>query len=112
MTKTWCMMALVLCGACVAESYVALRPDASRIVAVRETDKPFGCTPLGDVHGTGRSQDEARAREGAQNQMRNEASRFKGATHVLVEIDRLKPVGTSPYREIFVAGKALRCSGG
>jgi hypothetical protein len=114
MTRTLFLLActLVLCGACVTESYIALRPDASRVKAVRETDKPLRCAPLGDVHGTSRSQDEARAREGALNQARNEAARYKGATHVLIEIDRVKSVGTSPYREIFVAGKALRCDEG
>jgi len=107
----WTALA-VLCSACVTENYVVLRPEGGKIRAVRETDKPLKCTTLGDVHGTSRSQDEAKAREGAQNNIRNEAARYKGANFVLIEIDRVKPMGTSPYREIFMAGKALKCEEG
>ena len=113
MTRTLAGLALaILCAACVTENYVTLRPDAGKVKAVRETNRPLRCTTIGEVHGISRSQDEARAREGAQNDIRNEAARFKGANFVLIEIDRVKPVGTSPYREIFLGGKALKCEEG
>jgi hypothetical protein len=102
---------LILAGAlfgCVTEDIVEAKPGAAKIKVVRESDKPLKCTTLADVHGVSRSRSEEKARAGAENDIKNRASAFK-ANYVLVDVDRVKPIGTSPYREIFLGGKALAC---
>lgn len=94
---------------CVQENMVEVKPQAAAIKVVKEDDKPLRCDVLGDVHGTSRSDDKDKARQGAENDIKNEAFAFKGANYVLVEIDRNKHVGTTQVNEAFLGGKALKC---
>ena len=94
---------------CVHENFVELGQAAAKVKAVRESDKPLRCKVLGEVHGVSRAQSEDKARQGAENDLRNQASQFVKANYVLIEIDRPKPIGTTTYREVFLGGKALAC---
>jgi len=109
MTRTLTLMIVagVLSG-CVTEDIVDPGPGAGKVTLVKESEMPLRCKTLGDVHGVSRAQSEAKARRGAENDIKNRAVALK-ANYVLVDIDRVKPVGTSPYREIFLGGKALAC---
>src|SRR4051812_19547899 len=102
-----CILAAALSG-CVTESLVEAQPGAAKVKLVKESEKPLRCKTLGDVHGISRSRVEQDARGGAENDIKNRASALK-ANYVLVDVDRVKAVGTSPYREIFLGGKALAC---
>src|SRR5450432_2866254 len=109
MRKT--LVVLVSCAlfsGCIAESMVEVRPQASGVKLVREDDKPFRCKIVGDVHGTSRAADEAKAHRGAENDMKNQAASLK-ANYAMIEIDRAKNIGTTSYKEVFLGGKALVC---
>jgi hypothetical protein len=95
-------------AACVTENLVEAGPGTGKIKLVKESERPIRCQTIADVHGTSRSQSEAKARVGAENDIKNRAAALK-ANYVLVDVDRVKPIGTSPYREIFLGGKALAC---
>jgi hypothetical protein len=99
----------IVAGGCVQENMVELKPEAAAIKAVKEDDKPFRCEVLADVHGTSRSPDKDKARQGAENDIKNQAASIKGANYVLVEIDRNKHIGTTEVNEAFLGGKALKC---
>ena len=87
---------------------VEVRPQAAAVKVVKEDDRPFRCTIVGDIHGVARSQDEAKARKGAENDMRNQAASLRG-NYAMVEIDRAKNVGITSYKEVFLGGKAIKC---
>ena len=87
---------LVLGVGCV-ENIVEVRPQAAAVKVVKEDDRPFRCTIVGDIHGVARSQDEAKARKGAENDMRNQAASLRG-NYAMVEIDRAKNVGITSYQ--------------
>jgi len=109
MARTIVLLALscALAG-CVTESIVAAKPGASKVTIVTDVDKPFRCKTLADIHGTSRSNDEAKAKAGAQNDFKNNAAAFR-ANYALVEADNSGNVGTSTIKEVFIRGKALRC---
>ena len=93
---------------CVSEQLVEARPEAGKVTIVKDVDRPLRCKTLGDIHGRSRSEDEAKARVGAQNDLKNQAAAMK-ANYALVEIDRAGNVGKSTYKEVYMAGKALKC---
>jgi hypothetical protein len=109
MKKRAALLLVTVAWGCVQENMVEIKPQAAAIKAVKEDDKPLRCDVLGDVHGTSRSDDKDKARQGAENDIKNEASAFKGANYVLVEIDRNKHIGSTTYNEAFLGGKALKC---
>ncbi len=100
---------LIACVGCVTSSNVSLDTTAAKIKVVRESDKPLRCKNLADVHGVGRGSTETKARENAQNDIRNAAAKYKGANYVLVDADRGGAVGTTDTREAFLNGKAMNC---
>jgi hypothetical protein len=95
-------------GGCVTESIVQARPAASKVTIVNDTDKPFNCKVLADIHGESESSDEAKAKTGAQNDFKNKAAGFR-ANYAWVEAENSGNVGTSTIRRVFIRGKALRC---
>jgi hypothetical protein len=97
---------IVLTG-CFA-NVVTLEPRARGIQVVRETDKPLHCEVLGKITGQSRSGDEKEARQGAENDFRNQAAELK-ANFAFIETERSGPVGTSSQYDAFIGGKALRC---
>jgi len=109
MKKRTALFLVTLVWGCVQENMVDIKPQAAAIKVVKEDDKPFRCDVLADVHGTSRSDDKDKARQGAENDIKNQASMLKGANYVLVEIDRNKHIGTTQVNEAFLAGKALKC---
>jgi hypothetical protein len=109
MTKRALLFSVTLALGCVEQNIVEIKPQAAAIKAVKEDEKPFRCDVLGDVHGTSRSDDKDKARQGAENDIKNQAATFKGANYVLVEIDRTKHIGTTSVNEAFLGGKALKC---
>src|SRR5262249_12332801 len=90
MTKRALLLSVTLVLGCVEQNIVEIKPGATSIKVVKEDDKPFRCDVLGDVHGTSRSDDKDKARQGAENDIKNQAATFKGANYVLLEIDRNK----------------------
>ena len=109
MKKRAAILFVTVVWGCVEQNIVEIKPQAAAIKVVKEDDKPFRCDVLGDVHGTSRADDKDKARQGAENDIKNQASAFKGANYVLVEIDRNKHIGTTSVNEAFLGGKALKC---
>ncbi|SRR6266542_534083 len=112
MQKTLCAV-LVFSAAygCVQENLIEVNPQAAAVKVVREDERPFGCRVVGDVHGKSRSVDVGKARQGAENDIKNQAAKLK-ANYIVLEIDRSGHVGTSQYSDAFLGGKALRCEDG
>jgi len=100
-------VACFLLPACLSNT-VALAPEAKGVTLVRESERPLHCKVLKRISGTSRSSNEASARTGAENDLRNQAAELKG-NFALVENERGGPVGTSSQRDYFVGGKALLC---
>src|SRR5690606_1367526 len=105
-------LALVLIPAlvagCVLSNVVALEPEGKKIKLVREADKPIDCEPVASISGTSRAEEEKEARKGAENDLRNQASEYD-ANYAVVETERTRKAGTSPYQEVFLGGKAMKC---
>jgi hypothetical protein len=109
MARTIALLALSCAlGGCVTESIVQARPEAAKVTVVNDTDKPFDCKVLADIHGTSESSDEAKAKTGAQNDFKNRAAAYR-ANYAWVEAENSGNVGTSTIRRVFIRGKALRC---
>jgi hypothetical protein len=87
---------------------VALEPKAQAVKVVHESDKPLHCDVLGKITGQSRSNDEKAARQGAENDFRNQAAELN-ANFAFIEAERSGPVGTSSQHDVFIGGKALRC---
>ena len=87
---------------------VALEPKAKSVKVVHESDKPLRCDVLGKITGQSRSGDVKEARQGAENDFRNQAAELK-ANFAFIEAERSGPVGTSSQHDVFIGGKALRC---
>ena len=100
---------LIACAGCVSSQDITLDSAASKIKVVRESDKPLRCKTLADVHGSGRAATDSKARDNAQNDLRNAAVKYKGANYVVIEADRGGAVGTTSTRESFLNGKVLAC---
>jgi hypothetical protein len=97
----------IVLPACFA-NVVALEPKAQGVKVVHERDKPLHCEVLGKITGQSRSGDEKEARQGAENDFRNQAAELK-ANFALIEAERSGPVGTSSQHDVFIGGKALHC---
>lgn len=97
-----------LVSGCVLSNVVALEPEGKKIKLVREADKPIDCEPVASVSGTSRAEDVKEARKGAENDMRNKAAEYD-ANFAVVERERTRQAGTSPYQEVFLGGKAMKC---
>jgi len=100
------VVSIVLPG-CFA-NVVALEPKAEGIKVVHESDKPLRCDVLGKITGQSRSDNEKEARQGAENDFRNQAAGLK-ANFAFIEAERSGPVGTSSQHDVFIGGKALHC---
>ena len=85
-----------------------LQPQAEAVKVVHESDKPLRCDVLGKITGESRSDDEKKARQGAENDFRNQAAALK-ANFAFIEAERSGPVGTSSQHDVFIGGKALHC---
>ena len=107
LNKRALFIASIVLPGCFA-SVVALEPKAQGIKIVRESDKPLHCDVLGKITGQSRSGDVKEARQGAENDFRNQAAELK-ANFALIEAERSGPVGTSSQHDVFIGGKALRC---
>ena len=105
--RTLLVLAALAQAACLS-NVVALNPKAKSVQIVRQSDRPLNCKVLGKITGTSRDDDGKLAREGAENDFRNQASDLD-ANFALVETDRDNRVGTSSQRDIFLGGKALYC---
>lgn len=105
-TRLLLIASFLACG-CLPE-VVALKPAASSVTIVHETDKPLRCEVLGKINGMSRSSDDKEGRTGAENDFRNHAAELK-ANFALVEADRNSQVGTGNQRDYFLGGKALQC---
>jgi len=101
------LLALMTAG-CMFNSVTKLDPKAANVELVHETDKPVDCKFLGKITGKSHADDEKEARKGAENDLRNQASKLK-ANYALVENQRGGPVGTTSQREVVINGKALFC---
>lgn len=108
MTKALSISLAALLSACVFNSVAKLDPKAEGVVVVRETDKPTDCRYLGKIMGRSHADDEKQARQGAENDLRNQAAKLK-ANFALIESQRGGPVGTTSQREVVINGKALSC---
>ena len=97
-----------LLGGCVLSNVVALEPEGKRIKLVHEADKPIDCEPVASISGLSKSEDVKEARKGAENDMRNKAGEYD-ANFAVVETQRTRRAGTSPYHEVFLGGKAMKC---
>jgi hypothetical protein len=100
------VVSIVLPG-CFA-NVVPLEPKAQGVKVVHESDKPLHCEVAGKITGQSRSDDEKEARQGAENDFRNQAAELK-ANFAFIEAERSGPVGTSSQHDVFIGGKALRC---
>ena len=105
-------LALVLVStfmtSCVLSNVVALEPEGKRIKLVRAADKPIDCEPVASISGLSKAEDVKDARKGAENDMRNKAGEYD-ANFAVVETERTRQAGTSPYQEVFLGGKAMKC---
>ncbi|HWA77887.1 MAG TPA: DUF4156 domain-containing protein [Polyangiaceae bacterium] len=99
---------VVVCQACIFDSVVKLDPEASKVEIVRDTSRPLDCDYKGKISGSSRSDDEKKARTGAENDFRNHAAELK-ANFALIENERTGHVGTTSKKEAFIGGKALYC---
>ena len=108
MLKNALFVVSALLSGCLS-NVVALTPEAKNVTIVHETDKPLRCDVLGKISGTSRSTDAKAAQTGAENDFRNQAATFE-ANYALVETERNNRVGTSDQRDVFLGGKALRCT--
>jgi hypothetical protein len=89
-------------------SVVTLEPKAKSVTLVRESDRPLHCKFLGKINGTSRNSDEKVAREGAENDLRNQAADLN-ANFAVAEVERTSRVGTSTEQDAFVGGTAQLC---
>jgi hypothetical protein len=108
----WLWLSAVSFGAltgCVLPSVADLDPEAKNVKVVRESTKPLHCKAVAEINGTSRHEQEKTAHTGAENDFRNQAAKSR-ANFALIEIERTRRVGTSPYREVFLGGKALQCT--
>lgn len=108
MTKALSISLAALLSACVFNSVAKLDSKAEGVTVVRETDKPTDCKYLGKIMGRSHADDEKKARQGAENDFRNQAAKLK-ANFALIENQRGGPVGTTSQREVVINGKALFC---
>ncbi len=85
-----------------------LTPEAKSVTVVSETSRPIDCKVLGKISGTSHTTGKKEAREGAENDFRNEAAKLK-ANYALIEQERSGPYGTTDQTDVFIGGKALFC---
>ncbi len=101
------LSAIVLCG-CMFSRVKDLDPEAAGVTVVRDTDKPGECKFLGKIRGTSRSTDEKEARQGAENDLRNQAAEKKANFATIDKVGKGR-VGTTDQREVVINGKAYFC---
>jgi hypothetical protein len=94
--------------ACVFDSVGQLSPEAKSVTVVHETSRPIDCKVLGKINGSSHASKEKQAREGAENDFRNQAAKMK-ANYALIEQERSGPLGTTDQIDVFIGGKALFC---
>ena len=103
------LLGAAVSGGCVFGNVTELDPEAENVKVVRESTKPVHCKVAGNISGTSRAEEVKAARAGAENAFRNGAAKVQ-ANFALIEVERDRQVGTSPYREVFLGGKALKCT--
>jgi hypothetical protein len=101
------LLAFALQG-CLINSVTKLDPKAQNVQLIPETEKSGECKMLGKIHGSSHAEDEKQAKQGAENDFRNQAAKLKG-NYAVVESTRGGRVGTTSQREVVINGKAYYC---
>jgi hypothetical protein len=99
-TVTLTFVALSI-SACVFTGPVKLNPQGAKVEMVSETEKPSECNFLGKITGTSHDDDAKAAREGAENDLRNQTAALKGNFAVVENV--------RGERDIVINGKAYEC---